>query len=76
MGAVGFFGVIFGPWWLPLLVMLLLSLRYPAWEVPLMALCIDLIWYASGAAPLPFVTLCAIAIVWALGPLRKQLLTR
>ena len=71
----GFSGVVFAPWWLPVICMVLLSLRYAAWEVPLIGLLMDLAWLpAGGHLAIPVFTLLGIAVVWLTSPLRRQLL--
>ena len=57
-------------------VVILLSIRYPAWEVIFMGLAMDFMWSPGGSLFLmiPFATLFAIFIVWALEPLRSELL--
>jgi hypothetical protein len=75
LSLAGFFGVLFAPWWFVLACMILLSLRYAAWEVPLIGLFMDFVWLpTSGHIAVPVFTLLGIAIVWIASPLRKQLL--
>jgi hypothetical protein len=75
LALAGFFGVLFAPWWVPLVCMILLSLRYAAWEVPIIGLCMDLVWLPSGGHfAIPVFTLLGIIIVWSASPLRRQLL--
>jgi hypothetical protein len=75
LALAGFLGAFFAPWWVPFICMILLSLRFSAWEVPLIGLCVDLLWLPSGTHfALPLFTLLGIALVWAASPLRKQLL--
>ena len=72
---VGFVGALFAPWWVPLICMILLSLRFTAWEVPFIGLLIDFLWLPSGTGfhP-PLFMLIGIALVWIASPLRKQFL--
>jgi len=75
LALAGFLGALFAPWWVPLGCMILLSLRYSAWEVPLIGLCVDFLWLPSGGHfMVPVFTLLGIIIVWAASPLRRQLL--
>jgi hypothetical protein len=67
--------VFFAPWWVPLVCMVLLALRYPAWEVPLIGLLVDLLWLPGGGVAVPFFTIAGIVMVWILAPLRDQFLT-
>ncbi len=58
-------------------VIIILSLRYRAWETLFMGLLMDFMWAPSGSMLMliPFATLLSIFIVWALEPLRSELLT-
>ncbi len=72
----GLASVLFAPWWVPLLCMLILSLRYPAWEVLAIGLLMDFMWLPGGVGfSIPLFTILVICIVWMFGPLRNQLLT-
>lgn len=64
---------LFGPWWLPLLCMILLSLRFPAWEVPVLGLFMDFLWMPSTTF-FPYYTLAGIALLILSAPIRRQLL--
>jgi hypothetical protein len=59
------------------LVIIVLSVRYRAWEALFMGLIMDFMWAPGGSMMMlvPFSTLLAIFIVWALEPLRSELLT-
>ena len=60
------------------LIMIILSVRFRAWEALFMGLIMDFMW-APGQSMMmlvPFATLLSIFIVWALEPLRSELLTR
>lgn len=74
---VGLIGLIIGPWLLTLISIILLSLRYAAWEALFLGLLMDLLWHPSGQLfhALPLFTIGSIAIVWGLEPLRRQLLS-
>ena len=78
LALVGFFGVIFLSPFLVLACVVVLSLRYRAWEALFIGLFMDLVWLPPGSMfqMIPFATLLAIFIVWALEPLRSELLTR
>jgi hypothetical protein len=67
-------GALFLPWWVPALCMTLSSLRFPAWEVPLIGLFMDFLWQPADHFALPLFTIFGIIIVWVTRPLRKQLL--
>jgi hypothetical protein len=55
---------------------LLLALRYRAWEAVLLGLFVDFMWLPSEYAlyTLPYFTLGSIIVVWGLEPLRRQFL--
>jgi hypothetical protein len=69
--------------WVPLAFIAALSLRWRAWEVLLIGLFMDFMWYAPGAAAgvggitfvsFPIFTFLAVAVVWLLEPLRVEIL--
>jgi hypothetical protein len=72
LSLLGVFGAIFGPAWLPVVPMVLLSIRFRAWEVIALGLFVDLLWLPGLHFPI-FLAL-SIALVWAFEPLRKELL--
>ncbi len=78
LALVGFMSVFFFSPIIVFVVIILLSLRYRAWEAPFMGLLIDFMWLPGGSMMMhiPFATLLALFIVWALEPLRSELLTR
>lgn len=72
---VGLLGVFLAPAYVPLACIVLLSLRFRAWEALLIGLLMDLTWLPQlGLHTLPLYTCLALAIVWVLEPLRVQLL--
>jgi len=74
VGAVGIAGAFFLPWWVPLACMIGLSLRYPAWEVLVIGLVMDLLWLPGQGFEIPVFLLAGIALVWICAPLRQQFL--
>ena len=71
-----FFGVyaaVYGPWWLPAVPIVLLSLRFRAWEVPVLGLLVDFLWQPA-VVHVPLYFIFSIGIVWAFEPLRRELL--
>lgn len=72
LSLLGLFGALFGPAWLPIVPMVLLSMRYRAWEILALGLLVDFLWL-PGIRP-PLFLISAIVIVWAFEPLRKELL--
>jgi hypothetical protein len=74
---VGLLGAVFLSPWIPALAILLLALRFRAWEAVVLGLCVDMLWLApnSGFHGLPLFTIAAITVVWGLEPLRSQFLT-
>ena len=72
LGLWGLWAVLFGPWWLPLVPIVLLSMRFRAWEGIFLGLLMDFLWLP--AYHVPFYFLGALAIVWFFEPLREELL--
>ena len=73
---VAVLGVFVALWWVPLVCMILLALRYPAWEVPVIGLLMDFLWLpGSGHFVIPLFMIGGIGIVWICAPLRDQFLT-
>jgi len=63
------------PPWVPLVLIILLSLRFRAWEVPLIGLLMDLLWLPQlSLQHPPLYTILSLVIVWALEPLRREFL--
>ncbi len=73
---IGFLATLFGAWWIPLVVMFVLALRYSAWEVPLLGLTVDLLFLPAVGFPypVPFFTIFGLVVVWVFEPLRRQFL--
>ncbi len=71
---VGLLGAFFAPWWVPLVCMIGLALRYPAWEVLFIGLTIDLLWLPGEHFEAPVFLITGIALVWICAPLRNQFL--
>lgn len=76
---IGFITILTGPWWLPAVCMILLSLRWVAIEAPLMGLIMDFVWQGSGVLTTswhtwPLFTLLGIALLWGFEPLRRRFL--
>jgi hypothetical protein len=74
LALIGIIGALFAPWWLAVTCMVLLSLRFPAWEVPFIGLTIDLLWLPGDGFHIPVFTLLGILLVWLASPLRRQFL--
>jgi hypothetical protein len=72
----GFLGVMFLPLWVPVVCIVLLALRFRAWEAILIGAFIDLTWLPSGTLihSLPLFSIAALLIVWGFEPLRAQFL--
>lgn len=68
--------VMVGPPWLFLLCVVLLALRFSAWEAIMLGLFADLLWLAEpiSLSVFPFTTVIALVIVWGLAPVRRELL--
>ncbi len=76
LAAIGFIGALMLPPWVPIVCIVLLAVRYRAWEAILLGALIDLTWLPAGVSlhAFPFFTIAAIIIVWGLEPLRAQFL--
>ena len=74
VGAVGIAGAFFLPWWVPLVCMAALALRYPAWEVLVIGLVMDMLWLPGNGFELPVFLIAGIVLVWICAPLRNQFL--
>lgn len=74
----GFIAAITLPPWVTAICVVLLALRYRAWEAILLGLFIDLTWQPLGAEGLfhlvPIFTLSCMLVVWAFEPVRTQFL--
>jgi hypothetical protein len=77
---IGFAGVLFLPPWVPVVCIVLLSLRLRAWEAIFIGAFMDFTWLPSQAFmhlsihALPLFTIAALLIVWGFEPLRAQFL--
>ena len=76
IAVVGFIGALFWPWWIPAICIVLLALRWRAWEAIMLGLFMDLLWLSPGSGfhGFPLFTIGAIAVVWLLEPLRSEFL--
>lgn len=74
LAIAGFISAFFMPWWVTVILMVGLSIRYRAWEILVMGFIMDALWTPAGLTYLPLYTMVAIAIVWLFEPLRDQLL--
>lgn len=71
----GMLSTFVAPAWVPLIVIFLLSVRYPAWEVIVIGLLLDILWQPVDTVFfIPIATTIAIIVVWACEPLRRELL--
>ena len=72
---IGFISVFLVPPAFSFICALALALRWRAWEVIVLGLLVDVLWLPETFFyGIPFVTLCAIALVWLLEPFRRELL--
>ncbi len=76
IAVVGFIGAIFWVWYIPAICIVLLALRFRAWEAIALGVFMDLLWLAPGTGfhELPLFTIFAIIVVWALEPIRAEFL--
>lgn len=77
IAVIGFLGAIFWVWYIPAICIVLLSLRFRAWEAIVLGVFMDLLWLAPGTGfhSIPLFTIFAIVVVWALEPIRAELLS-
>jgi hypothetical protein len=75
IAVIGLLGAFFAPPYIPLICILLLCLRFRAWEALCIGFVMDMVWLpAASFSSVPLFTLAAIAMVWGLEPLRLQFL--
>lgn len=75
LGIIGFVSVFIAPPWLSALCVLVLCIRWRAWEVLLIGAFSDILWFpASMLYGIPLGTLYALLLLIALEPLRNELL--
>ncbi len=75
LGGIGFWGALFAPPWVPVLCIVLLSLRTSAPEAIILGFMMDMLWLPTvGFSSLPLFTIASIIIVWGLEPLRHEFL--
>ncbi len=75
LAALGFLSAIVAPPWVPLLMMGLISIRYAAWEIPVIGLLVDLLWLpGSPLSHVPLFTIAGLVLMWGLEPLRSEFL--
>ena len=72
LSILGVYAVLFAPPWLPIVPMILLAMRFRAWEIMILGLLTDFIW--TPTLHVPLFLLASVVIVWAFEPLRKELL--
>lgn len=70
----GVLGALFAPPWAPLIAMGILAFRYPAWEVLVIGLAIDLLWLPGFLHGFPLFTVAGFILAWGLEPLRREFL--
>lgn len=78
IAVIGFLTVMIGPWWIPLICMVLLCIRWSAPEAVVLGLLMDFVWQGSALASSwhtwPIFTLIGIALLWGFEPLRRRFL--
>lgn len=72
---VGLLSVLIAPPWVPAIIVLLLTLRWRAWEVLFIGALMDVLWLSDFFFyGLPVATLASALLLWLLEPFRKELL--
>ena len=75
LGVAGIAGALIVAPWVTLLVMIILALRYRAWEVLVLGLLVDLLWFPGlSQGVFPLFTIAGLALVWGFEPLRREFL--
>ncbi len=74
LATVGLLGAFFAPWWVPLACMIMLAIRYPAWEALVIGLIMDFLWLPEVGLHIPKFLIAGIVLVWICAPLRNQFL--
>lgn len=75
LGLAAVASAFFAPPWVPLALIVLVSLRFRAWEVPFIGLLMDLLWLPQVSLQHPpLYTILSLIVVWALEPLRREFL--
>lgn len=74
VASLGVLGVIFAPPWFTFICMLLLALRFSAWEVMLIGILMDFLWLPAATHQFPVFTFAGLLLVWGLEPLRREFL--
>lgn len=76
LASFGYISALVGVPWLTALCIVLLALRFRAWEAVLLGLCMDFLWLPMqfSVYTLPYFTIGALLIVWLFEPLRAQFL--
>ncbi|OGG75751.1 hypothetical protein A3A41_00045 [Candidatus Kaiserbacteria bacterium RIFCSPLOWO2_01_FULL_54_22] len=75
MAMIGIISAFFAPWFVPAACIVFLCICYPAWEVLLIALLMDLLWLPGAGFSVPYFLVGSIALVWLCAPLRSQFLS-
>ncbi len=74
LATIGLVGTLVAPV-LAIAVGITLSVRWRAWEAVLIGVLLDIVWIpALTSFGFPIATMCALAIVWGLEPLRREFL--
>lgn len=75
LSSLGLVGILVAPVWVPALLAIILSLRFRAWEVPVLGLLTDFLWLPQVAGhAVPVATIAAVVLVWAFEPVRREFL--
>ncbi len=77
LAILGFISAVLLPWYVTAACIVLLSIRFRAWEAIVLGVFMDLLWQSpiSGLGSLPLFTIFAIIVVWILEPLRAEFLS-
>lgn len=75
LGALGIVGTVFAPPWVPFCIMIFLAVCFPAWEVLVIGLIVDLLWIPESLLhTIPLFTVAGLVMMWGFEPLRREFL--
>lgn len=76
LALIGFIAVVTLPPWVAIVCVILLAVRFRAWEAIFIGALMDFVWLPTGTLlhSLPLFTIAALLIVWGFEPLRAQFL--
>lgn len=74
LALLGFFAALFAPAFITAALLVLMCMRYRAYEALFIGLLTDFLWQPSGLH-IPYFTLIALVALWGFEPLRREFMT-